>query len=222
MTLLHYHDGLRVVISTANMIERDWTYKTQGAFIPLAKLASQCAGVYLTRLLPYTFNAADSTPQPNTHASPFRDYLLTYLRAYGKNVVPTKWIDYILAADFDSVQVRPNHLQFNSGTCFAECSSNRQRPWRTSVDCCCGQAVRVGCATHARRARRTRHSCAVDSSARKCGRQLKLALACARVHTQIAQFSSIGSLGGKCDQWLRPQLAAAMGAGSVSAPVSTR
>lgn len=30
MTLLHYEDGLRVVISTANMTERDWTLKTQG------------------------------------------------------------------------------------------------------------------------------------------------------------------------------------------------
>jgi hypothetical protein len=110
MTVLHYEDGLRIVISTANMIERDWTYKTQGVSmspVPLCKLATQCAGVYLTRLLPYTLNAADSTAaQLSSRASPFRDYLLTYLRAYGKNVVPTKWIDYILAAGFDSVQVR--------------------------------------------------------------------------------------------------------------------
>lgn len=33
MTVLHYTDGIRVVIYTANLIERDWTYKTQGVLL---------------------------------------------------------------------------------------------------------------------------------------------------------------------------------------------
>ena len=30
MTIVHYTDGIRVVIHTANLIPVDWTYKTQG------------------------------------------------------------------------------------------------------------------------------------------------------------------------------------------------
>ena len=42
MMLLHYKNGVRVVIHTANLIEGDWRQKTQGFFLSLLFLITCC------------------------------------------------------------------------------------------------------------------------------------------------------------------------------------
>lgn len=86
MMFLLYKEGLRVVISTANLIAMDWDQKTQGVWIsPL-----------FTKL---------STPSP-TMPSPtnFKEDLLDYLAAYGGNALD-EWKKHIREHDMSSARV---------------------------------------------------------------------------------------------------------------------
>ncbi|VDN22446.1 unnamed protein product [Dibothriocephalus latus] len=82
MMLLHYSDGMRVVIHTANLIEDDWSYRTQGIWISPKLMA--------------TTSTADS----DTH---FRADLLTYLESYRDQKL-NHWIDLIRKHDFRSIK----------------------------------------------------------------------------------------------------------------------
>jgi hypothetical protein len=56
------------------------------------------AGIYLSPLLPL---CDDTAQQPSEH----RDYLLKYLRAYGVNVIPQRWMNVIQRSDWTNVKV---------------------------------------------------------------------------------------------------------------------
>nr|VZI09162.1 unnamed protein product [Spirometra erinaceieuropaei] len=81
MMLLHYVDGMRVVIHTANLIEEDWSYRTQGIWISPKLTTNSPAG--------------DS----DTH---FRADLLTYLESYRDQKLH-HWMELIRKHDFRSI-----------------------------------------------------------------------------------------------------------------------
>ncbi|BHF67002.1 tyrosyl-DNA phosphodiesterase 1 [Sparganum proliferum] len=83
MMLLHYLDGMRVVIHTANLIEEDWSYRTQGIWIS-PKLTTD-----------------SPTGDSDTH---FRADLLTYLESYRDQKLH-HWMDLIRKHDFRSIKV---------------------------------------------------------------------------------------------------------------------
>jgi tyrosyl-DNA phosphodiesterase-1 len=88
MMFLRYDRGLRVVIHTANLIERDWTHKTQG--------------VWVSPLFP---------PLPSSHSSDadisqtrFKTDLIEYLQSYHSMEV-NEWIETIRRHDLSSAKV---------------------------------------------------------------------------------------------------------------------
>uniref|UniRef100_A0A914XB49 Aprataxin and PNK-like factor PBZ domain-containing protein n=1 Tax=Plectus sambesii TaxID=2011161 RepID=A0A914XB49_9BILA len=91
MSLLKSTDGLHVLISTANLIERDWGEKTQGVFICSARPNDST-------------NGAAKKSVDN-----FGDDLVQYLNAYSNSKEWTlikEWCDAVSAHDFSSVKAR--------------------------------------------------------------------------------------------------------------------
>lgn len=88
MMLLHYEEGLRVVIHTSNLIDDDWYQKTQGMWIsPL-----------YPRLPPGT---AGSAGESHTN---FKSDLISYLMAYNSPTL-NEWVDVIKQHDLSETRV---------------------------------------------------------------------------------------------------------------------
>lgn len=90
MMLLLYKEGIKVVITTANLIAMDWDQKTQGVWMsPLfPKLSKESA-------------SQSKSSSPNN----FKDDLLDYLAAYGGTALD-EWKQHIREHDMSSARVR--------------------------------------------------------------------------------------------------------------------
>jgi len=86
MMLLKYTDGMRVVITTANLVQQDWHQKTQG--------------MWVSPLLP----PSDRTCGLQRSPTNFREDLVEYLAAY-KKVKLQEWVAIINDHDFSQVNV---------------------------------------------------------------------------------------------------------------------
>ena len=78
MMLLHYSDGIRVVISTANLIAQDWNKKSQG--------------FYMSPLFPILSKPC------NTSQSNFKSDLIDYISCYNQNKLK-QWIEILQKCD---------------------------------------------------------------------------------------------------------------------------
>ena len=85
MMLLNYQTGLRVVITTANLVQSDWSQKTQG--------------MWISPLLPPSSD--DGNHDSETR---FRSDLLAYLKAYKRKEL-SSWISLIESHDFSAINV---------------------------------------------------------------------------------------------------------------------
>lgn len=86
MMFLLYKEGLRVVITTANLISMDWDQKTQG--------------VWMSPLFPKMSSSSTKSTPTN-----FQEDLLDYLAAYGGNSLD-EWKKHIREHDMSSASVR--------------------------------------------------------------------------------------------------------------------
>lgn len=86
LMVLQYTEGLRVVVHTANLIEPDWTDKTQG--------------MWISPLLP----ALTVDGGQGESVTGFRRDLLTYLRSYRLPCL-RDWCDLVMKHDFSAVPV---------------------------------------------------------------------------------------------------------------------
>ncbi|XP_031555938.1 tyrosyl-DNA phosphodiesterase 1-like [Actinia tenebrosa] len=99
MMLLLYSDGLRVVITTANLIIQDWDQKTQGVWIsPKFPKISSSEGSSASSSAASTSQA---TPRRNTN---FKKDLLEYLCAYGGTALD-EWKKDVRQHDMSSARV---------------------------------------------------------------------------------------------------------------------
>nr|XP_028573653.1 tyrosyl-DNA phosphodiesterase 1 isoform X3 [Podarcis muralis] len=88
MMLLHYEEGLRVVIHTSNLIDDDWYQKTQG--------------IWLSPLYPkLPLGAAEAAGESRTN---FKCDLISYLRSYGSPTL-NEWVEIIKQHDFSETRV---------------------------------------------------------------------------------------------------------------------
>lgn len=87
MMFLLYKEGLRIVITTANLIARDWDKKTQG--------------VWISPLFPRLSESSSTGTSPTN----FKEDLLDYLEAYGGNLLD-EWKRSIRDHDMSSSKVR--------------------------------------------------------------------------------------------------------------------
>ncbi|CAI5764380.1 tyrosyl-DNA phosphodiesterase 1 [Podarcis lilfordi] len=88
MMLLHYEEGLRVVIHTSNLIDDDWYQKTQG--------------IWLSPLYPkLPLGAAESAGESRTN---FKCDLISYLRSYGSPTL-NEWVEIIKQHDLSETRV---------------------------------------------------------------------------------------------------------------------
>jgi tyrosyl-DNA phosphodiesterase-1 len=93
MMLLFYKTGLRVVITTANLLERDWTAKTQGSWVStlFPRLNSDVTSVY-------------GAQRPDRTGTGFGQDLFDYLSTYGYGMRALR--DQVFAHDLTSANVR--------------------------------------------------------------------------------------------------------------------
>ncbi|XP_032997202.1 tyrosyl-DNA phosphodiesterase 1 isoform X1 [Lacerta agilis] len=88
MMLLHYEEGLRVVIHTSNLIDDDWYQKTQG--------------IWLSPLYPkLPLGAAESAGESHTN---FKCDLIGYLRSYSSPTL-NEWVEIIKQHDLSETRV---------------------------------------------------------------------------------------------------------------------
>ena len=86
MMLLKYAAGLRVVVTTANLVQQDWHQKTQGMWVsPLLPPLEKTVGLQKSR-------------------TNFREDLVEYLAAY-KKVKLQRWVAIVNSHDFSRVNV---------------------------------------------------------------------------------------------------------------------
>uniref|UniRef100_A0A183C2V1 Tyrosyl-DNA phosphodiesterase n=1 Tax=Globodera pallida TaxID=36090 RepID=A0A183C2V1_GLOPA len=166
--------ALHVVISTANLVEEDWTAKTQAFYHARGKLdtdgVESGAGTASTSVA----NDADANTSSAPHQR-FRDDLVAYLRAAypagagGVHQMVQFWVDRIGQADFSHI---PDRIV----------ASVPGRYQKSAVGAMC----RFG---HLR----LRQLLSEAFSAEERGRHHK---------TFVGQFSSIGSLGARPEAWL--------------------
>lgn len=87
MMLLRYHEGLRIVIHTCNLVAKDWHQKTQGLWIsPL-------------------FNPLKNKDVAVKDHFCFKTDIIEYLRSYKRHSVLEKWIDLIQQHDLSAAKV---------------------------------------------------------------------------------------------------------------------
>lgn len=96
MMLLFYETGMRIVITTANLLPNDWQSKTQAIWIsPL-----------LHRKLHSVARDIDAT-RPPREGSGFKQDMWDYLAAYGLHDSKMKPVrEQVMAHDFSAVKVR--------------------------------------------------------------------------------------------------------------------
>nr|XP_039264827.1 tyrosyl-DNA phosphodiesterase 1-like [Styela clava] len=87
MMFLKYKEGIRIVIHTANLVERDWFQKTQGIWV--SPLFIECQ--------------SSSKIEKSTFS--FKHDMLEYLKEYKKHPDLTKWIDLINSHDLSTANV---------------------------------------------------------------------------------------------------------------------
>lgn len=87
MMLLHYEEGLRVVIHTSNLIHEDWHQKTQG--------------IWLSPLYPRLTQGSVGSGESPTH---FKADLISYLTAYNMPQLK-EWADLIQEHDLSETKV---------------------------------------------------------------------------------------------------------------------
>lgn len=89
MMFLKYKHGMRVVVTTANLIEEDWELKTQG--------------VWISELFP-CLSSMESKPKITDSKTYFKSYLMMYLEHY-HNPILNDWVKKIDDHDMHSANV---------------------------------------------------------------------------------------------------------------------
>ncbi|KAG1654465.1 Tyrosyl-DNA phosphodiesterase 1 [Nymphon striatum] len=87
MMFLHYKDGFKVVIHTANLVEQDWNKRTQG--------------VWISEKYQQMSDEDTSSGDSDTH---FKQDLIEYISCY-RNLKLKPWIELIKKYDFSSTKV---------------------------------------------------------------------------------------------------------------------